>query len=165
MSHARDKADKLPTRARTGSSSRSAPAPVAAAADGAAALALPEPLARAVPPADGRRRTASHKFDKAFHVLLSSDRGLVNGVGRNISPEGMFIETRDVCPIGSELRVLFSADSIGTELTAVAEVRFQCFLNFAGSDGESDGVRGVGVRFLRFEEPLSSSARLRPVTQ
>ena len=119
---------------------------------GGPAPALPEPLAAVTrPPADGHRTTAQ-RFDKAFPVFLSSVRGIANGVGRNISPEGMFIETRDVCPLGSEVRVTFEAPAVETNLTAVAEVRFQAFLNYAGRDGEQDGLRGIGVRFLRFEE-------------
>jgi hypothetical protein len=112
---------------------------------------LPEALARAARRQSKAVDTAAHHFTKAFPVLLRSDRGVLNGVGRNITETGMFIETRDVCPMGSELQVIFEAPSIGTELTAVAEVRFQAFLNFAGRDGDEGHLRGVGVRFLRFE--------------
>jgi hypothetical protein len=112
---------------------------------------LPDALARAAKRSGKPAVTAAHHFDKVFPVLLRSERGLLNGVGRNITETGMFIETRDVCPMGSELRVVFEEPTIGTELTAVAEVRFQAFLNFAGDDGGGGHLRGVGVRFLRFE--------------
>lgn len=98
------------------------------------------------------KRSTQHQFDKSFPVFLNSVRGLANGVGRNISKDGMFIETRDPCPIGSEVRVTFTAPSVDTELTAVAEVRFQAFLNYASEGGGAEGLRGIGVRFLRFED-------------
>lgn len=118
----------------------------------AASPALPEPIARvARRPEPNTRATAAHHFDKAFPVFLSSVRGIANGVGRNITPEGMFIETRDPCPIGTEVRVTFEAPALGTEITALATVRFQAFLNYSGADGETDGLRGIGVRFVSFE--------------
>jgi hypothetical protein len=112
---------------------------------------LPASLARLAPPVR-ERATAAHKFDKAFPVFIDSELGVANGVGRNISSDGMFIETRDPFPMGTQLRVIFGSKEIGAEITAIAEVRFQCFLNFAGSDGEQEGMRGIGVRFLRFVE-------------
>jgi hypothetical protein len=112
---------------------------------------LPAALARLTGPAR-ERANAAHKFDKAFPVFLESIHGVSNGVGRNISPEGMFVETRDPLPMGSQVRVIFGSREMGAEITAVAEVRFQCFLNYAGADGEQEGMRGMGVRFLRFEE-------------
>ncbi len=115
------------------------------------ALRLPDAMAAvAVRPPDSRK-TAAHHFDKVFPVFLTSSRGVANGVGRNITNDGMFIETREPCPLGTELRITFEAPSFGTEITAVAEVRFQAFLNYAGADGETDGLRGMGVKFLRFE--------------
>ena len=99
-----------------------------------------------------RGQTSSHLFDKAFPVFISSERGVVNGVGRNITAEGMFIETRDPCPLGSEIRVTFEGPALGAEITAVALVRFQAFLNYAGSDGDTAGLRGIGVRFVSFDQ-------------
>jgi hypothetical protein len=123
---------------------------------------MPAALRKAAPRAE-ERATAAHHFDKAFPVFLTSVRGIANGVGRNISPEGMFIETRDPCPIGSELRVTFEAPGVETELTAVAEVRFQAFLNYAGTDGGQEGMRGIGVRFVRFEDDARPVAK--PIAQ
>ena len=100
----------------------------------------------------GSRAAAAHKFDKAFPVIIYSARGVSNGVGRNISAQGMFIETREPMPMGSEVRVVFGSKELGAEISALAEVRFQAFLNFAGSNGEQEGMRGMGVRFLRFED-------------
>lgn len=114
---------------------------------------LPSAIARLVPNAKAlARATAAHQFDKAFPVIVHGARGVTNGVGRNISAEGMFIETRDPCPIGSEIRITFEAPTVATSLVAVAEVRFQMVLNYAGGTGEAEGLRGIGVRFVRWED-------------
>ena len=112
---------------------------------------LPAALARLAPPAKERATTA-HKFDKAFPVFLYGEHGIANGVGRNITSEGMFIESRDPCAIGSFVKVVFGSKEIGSEITVVAQVRFQCFLNYASPSGEQEGMRGIGVRFVSFEE-------------
>lgn len=121
---------------------------------------LPASLAKIASVPD--RKASAHQFDKAFPVFLSSARGLANGVGRNISSEGMFIETRDPCPIDSEIRITFIAPSVETELTAVAVVRFMAFLNYATAGGDTEGLRGIGVKFLRFEE---DGRPMKPVAQ
>lgn len=101
------------------------------------------------------------RFDKAVPVFLTSTKGVANGVGRNVSSDGMFVETADPCPLGSEVRVTFTAPG-GTEMTLLGEVRYQCFLNFSGGDGKQEGLRGVGIRFLFPEEdgrPLPAVAQ------
>ena len=126
---------------------------------------VPPPLAPRLPPAlakvaaSERPGSSLHKFDKAFAVFVSSARGIANGVGRNISAEGMFVETRDPCPIGTEVSIIFGSDAVGAEITAVGEVRFPCYLNFTGTDGDQEGVRGIGIRFQRFEEGPSAGPR------
>ena len=90
-----------------------------------------------------------------FPVWIEGDRGPGIGVARNISEGGMFIETREPQPLGSQVRVSFPAD--GVEMTAVAEVRYLCHLLGRLSDGAPAtsaahaAVRGMGVRFLYFE--------------
>lgn len=130
----------------------------AQAASGQNALELPLALSKAA------RTPGIGNFDKAFAVLVSGPQGATNGVGRNISEGGMFIETREPYAIGTPVRVIFSADELQTEITAIAEVRFQCFLNYAGASGEQEGLRGMGVRFLSFESPKPPDGR-RPVSQ
>lgn len=114
---------------------------------------MPAALARLVqsPAKASRSLSALHKFDKAFPVRIESVEGIANGVGRNIAPEGMFVETRVPCPLATEVRITITAPD-DTRFVAIGEVRFQSFLNYAGSSpGESEGLRGFGVRFLRFE--------------
>lgn len=96
-------------------------------------------------------RRAARRLDKVFPVWLEGDRGGCFGVARNISEGGMFIETHDPLPLGSQVRVSFPAQ--GGEMTAVAEVRYVCHLLGRLADGGAThaAVRGMGVRFLYFE--------------
>ena len=98
----------------------------------------------------GERRAAP-RLDKVFPVYLEGSRGGALGVARNISHGGLFVETRDPEPLGSQVRITFSADA--GEMTAVAEVRYVCHL--VGQVGERTprhaAVRGMGVRFMYFE--------------
>jgi len=98
----------------------------------------------------GERRSAT-RLDKVFPVWLEGDRGGGFGVARNISPGGMFIETADPLPLGSQVRVSFAAR--WGDMTAVAEVRYVCHLLGRLADGAPThaAVRGMGVRFLYFE--------------
>jgi hypothetical protein len=95
------------------------------------------------------------RFDKAFPVYLIGDQGIARGIARNISEGGMFIETREPFPLGSRIKVTFVAADDETELTALAEVRYQCFLSYGEGDGGThspNALRGMGVRFVEFEE-------------
>ncbi len=101
--------------------------------------------------ANGVERRASPRLDKAFQVYVEGERGSAFGVARNISEGGMFIETRDPPPLGTQVRVTFTSGA--GEMTAVAEVRYVCHLIGRPSE-DSDrhaAVRGMGVRFLYFE--------------
>lgn len=97
-------------------------------------------------------RRAAPRLDKAFPVFIEGDRGGALGVARNISAGGLFVETRDPEPIGSQVRVSFPSND--GEMTAVGEVRYVCHLagRLAGAEPDRRGVvRGMGVRFLYFE--------------
>ena len=94
------------------------------------------------------------RFDKAFAVYLVGDTGIARGIARNISEGGMFIETREPFPLGSRIKVTFVAGDEETELTVLAEVRYQCFLSYGDADGPKapNALRGMGVRFVEIEE-------------
>jgi hypothetical protein len=100
--------------------------------------------------AEVERRTAA-RLDKVFPVFIEGERGGALGVARNISEGGMFVETRNPEPIGSQVRITFPSGS--GEMTAVAEVRYVCHLLGKLGDGgvRRAAVRGMGVRFLYFE--------------
>jgi hypothetical protein len=102
-------------------------------------------------------RRIGQRLDKVFPVFLECDRGGGFGVARNISEGGMFVETRDPAPLGSQVRITFPSQ--GGEMTAVAEVRYLCHL-FGQDGGWPVAVRGMGVRFLYFEAALDASAVL-----
>ena len=99
---------------------------------------------------DPERRTAA-RLDKIFPVYTEGDRGGGMGVARNISEGGMFVETRNPHPLGSQVRITFPSQ--GGEMTAVGEVRYVChLLGRARGDAEVHAaVHGMGVRFLYFE--------------
>jgi hypothetical protein len=101
--------------------------------------------------AGGAEFRAPARLDKVFPVFIEGDRGGALGVARNISLGGMFVETRNPEPLGSQVRITFS--SRAGEMTAVTEVRYVCHLLGRLADGTSRriAVRGMGVRFLYFD--------------
>ncbi len=101
-----------------------------------------------------RERRVSPRLDKAFPVFLEGDGGAGLGIARNISSGGMFVETRDPQPLGSQVRVTFPAAE--GEMIAVGEVRYVCHLvgrvpAHGSQSPRRAAVRGMGVRFLYFE--------------
>jgi hypothetical protein len=96
------------------------------------------------------RRTAP-RLDKVFPVFIEGERGAALGVARNISHGGVFVETRNPEPLGSQVRVTFPSRS--GEMTAVAEVRFVCHLlgRSGGAAPRPAAERGMGLRFMYFE--------------
>lgn len=97
-----------------------------------------------------KRRTL--RFDKVFPVAISSpDFGECNGIARNISEGGMFVELPDPLPLGSPIRIHFSMpDSLG-EIVARGEVKGHYFVNYADGGGPRS-MTGMGVRFIDFDE-------------
>src|ERR1700737_1458565 len=87
----------------------------------------------------GKKRSAAPapsgrggRFDKAFPVWLEGDRGVASGIARHATGGGMFVERRGPFPLPSRARGPFvSPARAGTEMTLEAEVRYQCFINFA----------------------------------
>ncbi len=102
--------------------------------------------------APGERRTAP-RLDKVFPVFVEGDGGAALGIARNISEGGMFVETRDPQPLGTQVRVSFP--SRDGEMVAVGEVRYVCHLigrlPDVGPTPRHGAIRGMGVRFLYFE--------------
>ncbi len=111
----------------------------------------PKKPSRKAPPPGGTAR-----FDKAFQVWLEGDSGVAAGVGRNITDAGLFVETREPFALGTRVRVTFPSATGGAEMTLEAEVRYQCFINFALADATRSGLRGIGLRFVA---PVESASR------
>lgn len=112
---------------------------------------LPSALAKLVPQRQPGH-LAAQQFDKAFPVALQTSKGALSGVGRNISADGMFIEAKEVPPIGSEVRVVFGTRESDLRLTVVGTVRFVASAQVAGREGDNDTLRGFGLRFTAFED-------------
>jgi hypothetical protein len=97
------------------------------------------------------KRGAS-RFDKVFPVWVSSRSfGGCPGIARNISTGGMFLETREPLPLGSEVSVHFAMPGTPGELVAHGQVRRHYFLQFNAEDGPR-ALTGMGVRFTRFAD-------------
>ncbi len=103
--------------------------------------------------ADPGERREAPRLDKVFPVFVEGDGGAALGIARNISEGGMFVETRDPQPLGTQVRVTFPARD--GEMIAVAEVRYVCHLigrlPDLGATPRHGAIRGMGVRFLYFE--------------
>ena len=95
-------------------------------------------------------RRSHLRLDKVFTVYLSTADGVSRGIGKNITPAGMFVETREPIPLGGRLRVTFSGED-GTEMTCLCEVRYQVALSFGGKDGQRGSSRGMGLRIVAYE--------------
>lgn len=95
-------------------------------------------------------RRRSLRFDKVFTVHLGTSEGVIRGVGRNISAQGMFVETREALPLGEKVSVTFSGED-GTEITCFCEVRYQVALSYGKKDGNEGFSRGVGLKIVAYE--------------
>jgi hypothetical protein len=111
-----------------------------------------------------RERRSHLRFDKVFTVYLSTEGGLCRGIGRNISMQGLFVETREPMSLGERVRVTFAGED-GTEMTCLCEVRYQVALSYGRKDGREGSSRGVGLRIVAYEvqedQPLLLVARER----
>jgi PilZ domain-containing protein len=91
------------------------------------------------------------RFDKVFPVVLSSpDFGECQGIARNISEGGMFVEVADPLPLGSPIRVHFTMPDQAGEIVARGEVKGHYFVNFTDGAGPR-ALTGMGVRFVGFD--------------
>ncbi len=107
------------------------------------------PATSADPRADKRYAL---RFDKVFPVIIGSELfGDSEGVARNISSGGMWVEMQDPLPLASVVTVRFSIPDSSGEIVARAEVKHHYTFNYA-TDGEPTSARGIGLRFVEFVE-------------
>jgi hypothetical protein len=99
------------------------------------------------------------RFDKVFTVHLTTEDGVMRGVGRNISARGLFVEVKESVPLGGRIKVTFSGQD-GTEMTCLCEVRYQVALSFGNKGGEPGHSRGVGLRIIAYETKEDAPALL-----
>lgn len=90
-------------------------------------------------------------FDSLFTILLTSDQfGEQRCIARNITENGIFIECRDVLPLGAAVQVHFLAQDGHGEIVANAVVRNHYFLSYSGQAAVKRLV-GMGLKFVDFE--------------
>lgn len=95
-------------------------------------------------------RRAHLRLDKAFTVYLTTEDGMSRGIARNISPTGLYVETRQPVALGGSLKVTFSGED-GTEMTCLCEVRYQVALSYGKKGGGFGNTRGMGLRIIAYE--------------
>jgi len=108
----------------------------------------------AIPATDQRIHV---RFDKIFPVVVGSELyGDSPAIARNISAGGMLVEMAFPLPLGSVVSVHFTCarpDGDADEIVARAEVKHHYCLNFAHGT-EASVMRGIGLRFLGFEDDV-----------
>lgn len=109
-------------------------------------------------PVTGAEKRIHLRFDKIFAVVLGSELyGETVAVARNISGGGMLVQTPEVLPLGSVVTIHFQIGDSDDEIVARAEVKHHLCLNFASSDDEPRAARGMGLRFIDFDDNLPLS--------
>ena len=99
------------------------------------------------------------RFDKVFTVYITTEDGVMRGVGRNISARGLFVEVSESVPLGGRIKVTFCGED-GTEMTCLCEVRYQVALSFGKKGGDTGHTRGVGLRIVAYETKEDAPALL-----
>ena len=116
-----------------------------------------KPVAAAVAAAPmlGAEKRIHIRFDKIFPVVLGSELyGETVAVARNISAGGMLVQSAEVLPLGSVVTVHFQIGDTDDELVARAEVKHHLCLNYAAPGAEPRSARGMGLRFVDFDDAL-----------
>ncbi len=91
------------------------------------------------------------RFETAFPVVLSSEAfGECNAVARNISSGGILLELSEPLPLGTQVRVFFSAADSSASIVARGEVKNHYYLNFSDG-GEFRSLTGMAIKFTQFE--------------
>ena len=109
-------------------------------------------------PAVGAEKRIHIRFDKIFPVTVGSELyGETVAVARNISAGGMLVQASEVLPMGSVVTVHFRIDGTDDEIVARAEVKHHLCLNFAIAGMEPRSARGMGLRFIDFDDQLPLS--------
>lgn len=90
------------------------------------------------------------KVESAMH-------GVSYCIAKNISEEGIFLQTDEPLPIGTIVEIWFTAQNGSTPIIGKGEVKHHFYFHFAGDLG-AKALTGMGVRFKAFdaleEEPM-----------
>ena len=107
-------------------------------------------------PVSGLEKRIHTRFDKAFLVVIGSELyGDVFAIARNVSAGGILVEMSYAPPLGTVVTVHFQLihdDDRMDEIVARAEVKHHYCLNYAAADGDEQAARGIGLRFLDFDD-------------
>lgn len=96
-------------------------------------------------------RRAWARMETLFPVLVESPLfGFKNCIAHNVSPGGIFLETREPLPLGSHIRLYFALPESMEGISASGKVRNHYFLNF-GDSRRPTNLTGMGVRFTAFD--------------
>jgi len=97
-----------------------------------------------------RRKHNRHPVLSVVNIV-SPTHGEFSCIARNISSGGIFLETRDPLPIGSQLRMRLGHGFGVSQITALGTVKNQYYLHYASPSGKGF-MSGMGVRFDGFED-------------
>lgn len=99
------------------------------------------------PPGDGMRQQALRcgRAGVEIAVDLHSDEGPCLGVTRNISPDGVFIATPEVLPVGSRLMLMLAFPGDRGPMAVRAEVRWT---RPTAAAPDARRPAGMGLRFV-----------------
>lgn len=107
--------------------------------------------------ARGERRS-SERLRLAFPVLIEGPYGLRRCVARDVSERGLFVETNEIFPLGTELRVTFSLPDGSWEMTARCTVKHVMKLSGLGGS-----LHGMGLALGAIEDDVAGPPGVRPL--
>jgi hypothetical protein len=102
-----------------------------------------------------QERRAARRLRLAFPVLLDGPFGMRRCIARDVSGRGLFVETNDPYPPGSDVRVTFALPDGSWEMTARCLVRH--VMRFDAADGT---LRGVGLSFEEIMDDVATAVVL-----
>lgn len=113
-------------------------------------------------------RRQSLRFETCVLVRVqSTEHGITHCVARDVSAGGIFLEMREPLPLGAAVRVWFeNPGEDGASISAVGEVKNHYFLQYGDADTQTPrSLTGMGVRFVKFEEPCDDTLPVRSYRQ
>ena len=93
-------------------------------------------------------RRAHMRFETTFLVVLRGRlSGSVTCVARNVSQEGLFVEARELLPLGEEVEVSVLLEGFRPEVVGWAVVRNHYNVAYS-QGGRVRRLRGMGLQFV-----------------
>ena len=92
------------------------------------------------PAAENRRRL--DRYSVELEISLESEHNFYTGFTHNLSSGGLFVQTQDLKPIGTRLRIKFTLPDLELPVETDVVVRWVCEVG-------DPYKRGMGVQFLK----------------